>query len=127
MLMLQVQTIVGVQPEEQLLLGGDWEGALTHEAARAKSEAGEAVHVPADAHMVLMREGRHARAVTSDTSGSGKPLLVQAPLSAAPGRGGIIFQLQKLQQIAAELLVAVPDDKKGACARKANQIIGNMQ
>lgn len=124
-LMLQVQSITGVGPAEQILLSKSWEGPTLFAKAASLSEAGTALVTPDEGVIVLLRANRGARAVSDDPSGAGKPLLIAAPESAAPGIGGISFQKEKLRQKVIEAMSLVEESKREASEQQANRLFNN--
>lgn len=124
-LMLQVQAITGVSPEEQILLSKSWEGPTAFAAAARLTEEGATLETPEDGVIVLLRESRGARAVSDDPSGAGKPLLVAAPAAAAPGVGGISFLKEKLRQVIIEFMRLVDEPKRATSEQQANRLINN--
>ncbi|KAA0163130.1 hypothetical protein FNF31_02953 [Cafeteria roenbergensis] len=124
-LMLQVQSITGVSPEEQILLSKSWDGPTPFAKAASLTEAGSVLATPDASVIVLLRANRGARAVSDDPSGAGKPLLVAAPESAAPGIGGVSFQNEKARQAIIEAIRHVEEPKRAKSDQQASRLLNN--
>lgn len=97
---LQIQSLTGIEPKDQVIVG--LEQPITPPRAASLAVSGTPVTVPIDARIVVMVYMRGGRAISTDPSGMGKPALLPTDFASAPTAQGRAFQLARFQQCAIE-------------------------